>query len=91
MLAFVLALIAGLATPFAEPHIKTALEKLMLDDLKVEPSEFRTLAYAVMMLGAALVAALGDSGSGIGIALGGLVGLFGKRIFDAVMNRGSRT
>ncbi len=86
MFTFVIALIAGLATPFAEPHIKTALESLTLDDLKIEPGEFRTFAFAVMMVAAALLSALGG-GSAIALAVGGLLGLFGKRLFDAIRTK----
>jgi hypothetical protein len=87
MFTFVIAFIAGLATPFAEPHIKTALESLTLDDLKIEPGEFRTFAFAVMMVAAALLSALGGGGSAIALAVGGLLGLFGKRLFDAIRTK----
>ncbi len=89
MFTFVIALLAGLATPFAEPHIKTALESLMLDDLKVGESEFRAFSFALMMLAAALLATLGGGGSALALAVGGLLGLFGKRLFDAIMKKGT--
>ncbi len=89
MFTFVIAAIAGLATPMAEPHIKTALESLMLDELKICENEFRAFSFAIMLLLAAILAALGGGGSALGLALGGLAGLFGKRIFDAVRSKNS--
>jgi hypothetical protein len=91
MFTFIIAALAGLATPFAEPHIKTALESLMLDDLRVDENEFRAFSFAIMMVLAAILAALGGGGSALGLAVGGLVGLFGKRIFDAIRSKGAKT
>lgn len=89
MFTFVIAVIAGLATPMAEPHIKTALESLMLDELKIGENEFRAFSFAIMLLLAAILAALGGGGSALGLAVGGLAGLFGKRIFDAIRSKNS--
>ncbi len=89
MFTFVVAAIAGLATPLAEPYIKTALESLMLDELKIVENEFRAFSFAIMLVLAAILAALGGGGSALGLALGGLVGLFGKRIFDALRSKSS--
>ena len=88
MFTFIIAGIAGLATPYVEPQIKTALDSLTLDDLNIAEGEFRAFSFAIMMLAAAVVAAIGGGGSAIGLAAGGLLGLFGKRIFDAFQNRG---
>ncbi len=87
MFTFLIAAIAGLATPYVEPQIKTVLESLTLDDLKLQDNEFRAFAFAIMMLAAAILAGLGGGGSAIGLSAGGLVGLFGKRILDAIQSR----
>ncbi len=87
MFTFLIAAIAGLATPYVEPQIKTVLESLTLDDLKLQDNEFRAFAFAIMMLAAAILAGLGGGGSAIGLSAGGLVGLFGKRLFDAIQSR----
>lgn len=87
MFTFLIAAIAGLATPFVEPQLKTILESLMLDDFQLQENEFRAFAFAIMMLAAAILAGLGGGGSAIGLSAGGLVGLFGKRILDAIQSR----
>ena len=86
---FVVAVIAGLATPMAEPHIKTALESLMLDELKIAENEFRAFSFAIMLVLASILAALGGGGSALGLALGGVAGLFGKRTFEALRSKSS--
>lgn len=59
MFTFLIAAIAGLATPYVEPQIKTVLESLTLDDLKLQENEFRAFAFGIMMLAAAILAGLG--------------------------------
>ena len=41
----ILGIAAGWIAPYAEPKVKSALEKVLLDDIPVEPIEMRLIAF----------------------------------------------
>ena len=80
MLVFVLSLIAGFATPMFEPTVKTVMSG-RVKDIKIEAAEYRTLAFALLLLGVAILASVTGSDAPIfTVLLGGLLGLFGTRL-----------
>ena len=86
MLIFILSLIAGFATPMAEPILTGALKPFM-KDVPVQTGEYRTITFVLLLLGVAILAMItGSNAPSFTILLGGALGLFGMRIFNAVKN-----
>ena len=82
--AFLLGLAAGALTPFAEPFVRQAMEKVALAQLRVERSEMDLLTLVLLLLAAAL---LSGGGSSFALLLGALIGIFGKRILAVIQGR----
>jgi hypothetical protein len=84
MIGFIIAVIAGLLTPQAEAAIARPLAKALPQPLAIETGEMRALAFIVVMLIAAVLAQILDSGSVLGVMVGGALGFFGLRIFAMI-------
>jgi hypothetical protein len=84
MLGFVIAVIAGFLTPYAEAPIARPLAGALERWITLEPGELRLVAFALMLLAAGLVSALLNSGSAFWLILGGTLGYFAMRIVAAV-------
>ena len=81
MLVFILSIIAGFAAPMVDPLVKSITARWG-DDIKVDSGEYRTLGFAGLLLAVALLAWItGASIPAFWILLGGVLGLFGKRLF----------
>ena len=88
MFSFVIGVLVGLGTPFAGPHIRKALENIVMDDITMTDGEFQTFCFAVMLvLGGALVLFAGG-GTPLALVLGGFLGLFGKRMYNTLRKTG---
>jgi hypothetical protein len=85
ILTFLLGALAGFAVPFAEPHVKRALEQVALNEIEVETTEIDLLTLVLLLLGAALLTGGGNS---LALLVGALVGVFGKRIVAAIQGKG---
>ena len=84
MLTFVLSVIAGFATPFVEPFL-TKLIQPRLDEFPVHEGEYRTITFVLLLLGVAIAAiSSGVMVSAFTVLFGGLLGLFGVRLFKAI-------
>ena len=79
---FLLGIAAGWGAPYAEPKVKAALENVLLDDVPVEPMEMRLFAFAVCLLGAALLSMIFATPHAAPLALGAAVGIFGPKAID---------
>lgn len=82
MLGFVLAAGLGWMTPqihnaLEQPVIKAVSYKITLKD-----GEERLIGFVIVLLIAAVLAALLNSGSALGIAIGCVLGYFGPRLID---------
>ena len=84
MLGFLIAVVAGVLTPSIEEALARPLAKTLRATLPVDSHEMRALAFMIAMLGAGLLAAALDSGSALGVMVGGVLGYFGTRIVAAV-------
>lgn len=84
MLGFMIAVIAGMVTPQADEMLARPLARQMEGFIEVEPGEMRALAFGLVLLIAGFISAVLNSGSALGIILGGLIGLFGMRGFKAL-------
>ena len=79
---FILGIAAGWGAPFAEPKVKAALENVLLNDVPVEPMEMRLFAFAVCLVGAAILSMIFAEPHAAPLAIGAAVGVFGPRLVD---------
>ena len=77
---FVLGLIAGAVAPYAEPHVKRALEEALMATTPLDGAELRGLALALCLLVAALLGWLITDGGAVALTLGAVLGVFGPRL-----------
>lgn len=82
-LSFLLGLLAGFAEPYANPHVKKAVQDVFDLSLPVETSEFDMLTLLVLLAAAGLVAALLSTAMFLPLLIGAFLGLFGKRLYAA--------
>ncbi|MEO0677600.1 MAG: hypothetical protein AAFR53_04730 [Pseudomonadota bacterium] len=85
MLAFILAVVAGYGARFLKEPLVGSLEKVLLDKVDIRTEDALALSYALCLVGVTLIVVIsGSSVSGFVLAVGGLIGLFGKEIVDAI-------
>ncbi|MFO6463636.1 hypothetical protein ACK8OR_04525 [Jannaschia sp. KMU-145] len=85
LLNLIIGILTGLAVPRMERWIKDWSESLWLGDMPISPHEFDLAALLVILMLAAVVCAiLGIDSSAFLLALGALLGLFGKRIWARI-------
>ena len=81
MLTFILSVIAGFATPYVEPALVKLL-KLNLGDFPIHEGEHQTITFVLLLVAVAIVAIVsGLLASAFTVLLGGVLGLFGVRLF----------
>ncbi|MCO4846386.1 MAG: hypothetical protein KC448_00235 [Yoonia sp.] len=83
MLGFIVAAIAGFATPQLEAPIARPLARFAEKYITLEASETRLIAFIVAMLAAGVIGSLLDSGSAFWMILGGALGYFATRLVAA--------
>lgn len=81
---FVLGALAGFATPYAEPHVRRAMEQVALAKIPISETEFDLLTLVLLLLLAAIVT---GGGSSLALLAGALLGVFGKRIVAALQGK----
>lgn len=85
LLNLVIGILAGLATPKLEVWMKDVSESIWLGKLNISDHEFDLAALLVILMVASIVCAvLGVDSSAFLLALGALVGLFGKRAWASI-------
>jgi len=80
MLGFIVAVVAGFLTPYAESPLARPLARMLDSRIPLVASEVRLIAFMLVMLGAGATAVLLDSGSAFWVMVGGVLGYFGTRI-----------
>lgn len=80
MFGFLIALVAGFLTPHAEAPLARPVAEALRDVIKLEDGEIRLLGFMIVMLITGLLCALFDTGSPLGVMLGGTLGYFGLRL-----------
>lgn len=80
MLGFLIAVAAGAATPFLEGPVARPVARALGAQIKITEPELRTLAYIIALIGAALICAVLNVGSMLGLVVGGALGYFGLRL-----------
>ena len=84
MLPFILAVLAGFATPFVEPAL-TKLVQPLLSNTSVHEGEYLTITFVLLLIAvAALSIVSGVLASAFTVLLGGALGLFGVRLFNVL-------
>jgi len=91
-MSFILAAIAGFVTPMVEGTVSGMLQKLQSKDIQIEDGEYRTLTFALLLLGVAVLANItGVSANAFWLLVGGILGLFAMRIIAAVKGMTAKT
>ena len=86
MLTFILAVIAGFATPYIEPALTKILQP-RLTDIPVKSGEFQTITFVLLLIAVAIAAIVsGLLASAFTVLFGGALGLFGVRLFKILRN-----
>ena len=86
MLTFILAVIAGFATPYIEPALTKVLQP-RLNDVPINESEYQTITLVLLLIMVAIAAIVsGLLASAFTVLFGGALGLFGVRLFKILRN-----
>ena len=84
MLTFILAIIAGFATPYVEPALTKILQP-RLTDVSINDGEYQTITFVLLLIAVAIAAiASGLLASAFTVLFGGALGLFGVRLFKVI-------
>lgn len=83
MLAFLISIVAGFLTPYAQSTVDSLARKHLAPHIELMAGETRTLTFIAVMLGAGIVIALTSGGSPFWVILGGTIGLFLTRLVAA--------
>lgn len=87
LVTLILGMAAGFGAPYAEPHVKSAVESILLADAPMSAEELRLLSFATCLVGAALLAWILGDGSALALAIGAALGAFGPRIIARLQKR----
>ena len=86
MLTFILAVIAGFATPYIEPALTKILQP-RLTDIPVKVGEYQIITFVLLLISVAIAAIVsGLLASAFTVLFGGALGLFGVRLFKILRN-----
>ncbi|WP_281983068.1 hypothetical protein [Thalassorhabdomicrobium marinisediminis] len=84
MFGFLIAVIAGAATPKLETPLARPLARALREHIPVAAEEVRVLAFMIALVCAAVLCALFDAGTPLGLAVGGALGYFGQRVWRVI-------
>jgi len=79
---FILGLLAGAGSPYAEPRIKQFLDGVLLSDTPMEPGELKLFSLASCLVGAAILSMIFGESHAVPLALGAAAGVFGPRLIE---------
>jgi len=86
---FLIGALAGFLVPYAEPMVKTFIEKVALEKVALDPNEFDMLSLIALLLGAvAVTLLLGFSTNAFLLIIGAGFGVFAKRLYALFTSRG---
>lgn len=88
LMTVILGIIAGVAAPYSEQHVKKALESLTLADSPLTEKELSLLSFSSCLVIAAILAWIFGNGSALALAVGAALGVFGPRLIDKIKSRG---
>jgi hypothetical protein len=87
MFGFLIAAVAGFLVPQMEPIVGKPVIAKLRKILPIEGSEHRAITVMIVLIIAAFVASIFDSGSAIGLSVGFGLGYFGMRIFAVIQGK----
>ena len=79
---FILGILAGAGSPYAEPRIKEFLDGVMLSETPITPGEMKLFALAVCLVAAAILSMIFGEAHAVPLALGAAAGVFGPRLIE---------
>lgn len=77
-----LGIAAGAGAPYAEPHVKSALDGMLQSETPIDAMELRLFTFAILLVGAALLSMIFGSAHAMPLAIGAAIGVFGPRILE---------
>ncbi len=80
MFGFLIALAAGAVTPMLELPLAHPIARMISQNDDVKDTELRALAFMIAMIIAGVLCSVFNTGSPLGLAIGGTLGYFGLRI-----------
>lgn len=80
MLGFIIAVVAGFLTPHLEAPVARPVADAIRGSVELEAGETRLFSFIIAMLIAGVLCALLNTGSPLGVILGGAIGYFGLRL-----------
>ena len=80
MFGFLIALIAGGATPALERPVARPVARMLADHMEVAEGETRAIAFMAAMILAAVLCAVFSTGTPLSLIVGGTLGYFGMRL-----------
>ena len=84
MFIFVLSLVAGFLAPYVEPSVRNLVVG-RLEALALKDEEYLIVALAVLLLAVVILSFMsGLPAPAFSVILGGVIGLFGVRVFNAL-------
>lgn len=84
MFGFLIAVVAGFLTPHIETPLARPVARALEGQMTLEAHELRLIAFMIMLLAAAILSALMDTGSVFTVVLGAIIGYFLLRIVGVV-------
>ena len=76
----ILGLLAGWLAPRAEPHVKSAIESVLMSDVPLSDLELRLISFAACVLGAAVLSMIFGDPHAVILAIGALLGVLAPRL-----------
>ena len=83
----ILGFLAGAGAQYAEPHVKRAMEALLLSDVPITAMELRLFSFSACLIVASILAWILGNDSALALAVGAALGIFGPRIIERILNR----
>lgn len=80
MFGFIIALIAGAATPMLEGPAARPIARVLGANIALAEGELRALAFMIAMIIAGVLCAVFSTGTPLSLAIGGTLGFFGMRL-----------
>lgn len=83
----ILGIAAGVGAPHAEPHVKKALENILLAEAPMTKPELLLFSFSLCLLAAAVLSYIFGNGSAFALAFGAALGVFGPKIIERIKQR----
>ena len=82
LITLILGALASAGATYAEPHVKRALDDLLMAEQRLTPPELRLFTLLICLFAAALLAWLIGNGGAVALTFGALLGVFIPRAID---------